>query len=390
MGSRHPATVYRLLILTVALIVYGSLYPWHFQFAGAPANPLPVLLHSWPTVWDRFALRDAVVNLALYLPFGAAAMWALPRRVPRAVWAAGALLGAMALSTGMELTQVYVPGRVCSLFDVLCDTAGAAAGIALALVYHPARAGGPKRAAIPAASLPILALFAGYQLYPFFPILSQARLLHGVEGLLGAVGFSLHEVWCCGAEWFAALVVLKVVFDAAAGGAAGRWLPAAAALCLPLRMAIPGRTLALDEVLGAALGCLAWTLARRSVRLRAAVWLLGAAIVLRELAPFHFKAAPSAFQWIPFRPSLDSERLSALVILARKAFDYGAMVWLLRVNGVSWARAGAAVAGALAVLEAVQRWLPGRTPETTDAVLALLLTFFLWSLDNFQRRRGLA
>jgi hypothetical protein len=66
------------------------------------------------------------------------------------------------------------------------------------------------------------------------------------------------------------------------------------------------------------------------------------------------------------------------------------MAWLLRAGGVSWARAGAAVAGALAVLEVVQRWLPGRTPETTDAVLALSLTLILWSLDNSQRRRGLA
>jgi VanZ family protein len=66
------------------------------------------------------------------------------------------------------------------------------------------------------------------------------------------------------------------------------------------------------------------------------------------------------------------------------------MVWLLAANGISYARAGTAVAAALAVLEAVQRYLPGRTPETTDAVLTIILTAVLWSLNNFQHRRGLA
>jgi VanZ family protein len=40
-------------------------------------------------------------------------------------------------------------------------------------------------------------------------------------------------------------------------------------------------------------------------------------------------------------------------------------------------------------VEWAQRWLPGRTPEITDAVLTLLLAFSFWRLDNFQRGREL-
>ena len=61
--------MYRLLLLVIALIVYGSLYPWHFDFEGSGANPLWVLLHAWPRGIDRFVLRDAVINLLLYLRF---------------------------------------------------------------------------------------------------------------------------------------------------------------------------------------------------------------------------------------------------------------------------------------------------------------------------------
>jgi VanZ family protein len=36
----------------------------------------------------------------------------------------------------------------------------------------------------------------------------------------------------------------------------------------------------------------------------------------------------------------------------------------------------------LAVLEAIQRYLPGRTPESTDSVVALLMALVLWRLSR--------
>jgi VanZ family protein len=320
------------------------------------------------------------VNVLLYLPLGATGLWALSRRVPRAPGIAAVLLGAAALSASLEMLQVYVPGRVCSLCDLLCNVTGAAVGIVVASVYDPASDGRRRFAVIPASGLLLLALFAGYQMYPFFPILSSTRVLRALEHLRLAEEFSRNEVWCCGAEWFAAMLLIGVVLHLR---------PALVLLCLPLRVVVATRTVELHEVLGAGLAWMAWMLLREPVRLRAAVWFLGAAIVLRELAPFHFTAAPSAFTWIPFVPTFDSEWQSALLILFRKAFDYGTMVWLLGASGVSYIRAGAAVAAALLALEAAQRYLPGRTPESTDAVLTVILTISLWSLNNFPRRRGL-
>jgi hypothetical protein len=104
--------------------------------------------------------------------------------------------------------------------------------------------------------------------------------------------------------------------------------------------------------------------------------------VLRELSPFRLLETPQAFSWIPFAAAFDSERQSATVILLRKAFEYGALVWLFRAEGISYARGAVAVAGSLAVLEAMQRYLPGRTPEITDSVLAMLMGLVLWRLSS--------
>ncbi len=248
--------MYRLLLLAIALIVYGSLYPWHFDFNRSGANPLWVLLHARPRGIDLFVLRDAAINLLLYFPLGVAALLAAARRHGRLVAFDAGLLIALGLSASMEMLQIYDPGRTCSLFDVLCN------------------------------------------------------------------------------------------------------------------------------VSGAALALLLWSLLPERKRLAAGSLLLASAILPRELSPFRLAETPHPFSWIPFAATFDSERQSATVILLRKAFEYGALVWLFRTLGISYARAAVAVACSLAVLEAIQRYLPGRTPEITDSVVALLMALALWWLSS--------
>ena len=349
----------RLLLLVVALIVYGSLYPWNLDFDRSGANPLWVLLHAWPQGIDRFVLRDAAINLALYFPLGMAAFLAVVRRHGRLVAFDAALLIALGLSASMEMLQIYDPGRTCSLFDVLCDVSGAAAGAATALVLRPELVSLAHRKPGwhgPAALL-LAACWASYQLYPFFPLLDRTKLRASLNLLAGTASLSAVEVWASAAEWLAAALVLEALL----GRLRPRWLLAAMA-CLPLRLLIAERSVTIGEILGAALALLLWSLLPERKRLAAGSLLLASAIALRELRPFRLAETPHPFSWIPFAATFDSERQSATVILLRKAFEYGALVWLFRTLGISYARAAVAVAGSLAVLEAIQRYLPGRTP----------------------------
>jgi hypothetical protein len=268
---------------------------------------------------------------------------------------------------------------------VVCDVTGAAAGAMAALVFHPeldtlARR---KTGRYGPAGLLLAACWASYQLYPFFPVLTQTKLRASLDLLAGTASLSAVEVWANAAEWLAAALVLEAVF----GRMRPRWLLAAMA-CLPLRLFIVERSVTLSEALGAALALLLWSLLPERKRLPAGLFLLAAAVVLRELSPFRLAMTPQAFSWIPFAPTFDSERQSAAVILLRKAFEYGAIVWLLRTRGISYARAAAAVAGSLAVLEAMQRYLPGRTPEITDSVVALLMALVLWRLSKHTAALG--
>ena len=364
-----------LLLIVIALIAYGSLYPWQFDFTRHP-HALRLLLHNWPHAWNRIVLRDVAINLLLYAPLGALAFLTTRPRRARAAALAAALAVGFVLSASMELLQAYDDHRETSPLDLATNTAGAGAGALLALVFEPAAESlGRRRDAVrsggPAALL--AACWAVFQFYPFFPIFSTSRLRAAMALLLHAPSLNPVEIWAGAAEWFA----LALAVEPLVGRIRTGWLPAAM-LLISTRFFIVTRTAGWSDLLAPPLALALWCAIPSRWRLRAGLCIVLSAIAFRELAPFHWSAHAARFFWIPFSATLESERQSAVVIFLRKAFDYGAAVWLWRVAGWPYLRSGVVVAGALFALELLQRHLPGRTPETTDAVLALLMTLALW------------
>jgi VanZ family protein len=371
--------VLRLLLIVIAFIVYGSLYPFDFHFDRASAGPLFILLHSWPARIDRFAWRDAAVNVLLYFPLGLTAALALARRRPPAVAPLAAMILGIVLSASVEMLQIFDSTRTCSLLDVACNFVGTVTGIGVALIFRreiftiTQRRTGHRGAA---GALLLACCWLGYQLYPFVPRFSRGYLRASIAHLL-ATPVSPVEVCAAAAEWFAFALVMRAV----AGRLKAPWL-LLFMLCLPLRLLIMERTLAPAELLGAALAMLAWTWPAKTSRVRAGAGILAAAIVLRELAPFTFTAPARSMSWIPFAATLNSERLNATLVLLRKVFEYGTLLWLLRASGLRYWTAGASVAAGLMLLEAAQLYLPNRQAEVTDAVLAIILACILWCSER--------
>jgi len=373
--------VRRLLPIVVAFIVYGSLYPFQFDFGRTDASPLAILLHAWPAKIDKFAWRDACVNVLLYFPLGLTAVLVFMRRLPRAAAALATVMLGTGLSASIEMLQIFDAHRMCSLLDVACNFAGTVGGVCAALIFRQEifeitrRRQGHRGAG---GALMLAGCWAGYQLYPLIPLFSRGRLRANVARFL-ATPISMVEVGASAAEWFAFALVMRAV----AGRLKAPWL-LLAMLCLPLRLLIMERTLAPDELIGAGLAMLLWTYPAEGSRVRAGAGMLAAAIMLRELSPFEFTAPARAMSWIPFAATLDAERLNAALVLLRKAFEYGTLVWLLRASGLRYWSAGMSVAAALVLLEAAQRYLPNRQPEITDAAIAGILACILWGSE----RRG--
>jgi hypothetical protein len=114
---------------------------------------------------------------------------------------------------------------------------------------------------------------------------------------------------------------------------------------------------------------------------RAAPVLLAGALVLAEFSPFHFGPA-RAFGWVPFRGLFHATWQDGFVVLFRKSFWYGSTLWLWHAAGYRLAVTTVITAASLFLLERVQVYLPGRTPEISDSVLAIIMGLLLWLLRD--------
>ncbi|UUX95998.1 VanZ family protein [Aquabacterium sp. J223] len=129
-ATAHRSASLPMALAAAALIAYASLYPLT-GWTGRPGTPWAELLAlPWPTRRIPF---DVWANLLGYAPLGALLAAGVLRRAgqgPAAVLLA--TLMAAALSYALEVVQHFLPQRVPSSLDWTLNTAGAAAGGALA------------------------------------------------------------------------------------------------------------------------------------------------------------------------------------------------------------------------------------------------------------------
>jgi VanZ family protein len=205
-----------IFLITILLIVYGSLYPFDFHAGRVAAGPVWVLLHAWPTTLNRSEIRDIAINILIYLPIGLFGVLYLGKGKPRPATSLLTILLALALSVSMELIQFFDDTREVSLVDVMTNVAGATLGVFLAYLYGRslvrimARPG--MRAAFhPSGAMLLLFSWIAYQIYPVFPQVS----LYVVHAKLVALGDNLvlPVVPAIGAavDWLAVAQLLEVV-----------------------------------------------------------------------------------------------------------------------------------------------------------------------------------
>jgi VanZ family protein len=126
-----PTSSALLAIIAAALIAYASLYPltgWDHPAGWAAWREVQL---PWPR---RSTTFDTVSNVLGYVPLGALALIAFVRGSGWPVVAAfaGAILVGAGLSLSMEVLQNFLPRRVPSALDWVCNLAGTVAGAMLA------------------------------------------------------------------------------------------------------------------------------------------------------------------------------------------------------------------------------------------------------------------
>jgi VanZ family protein len=111
------------LAVWVLLLAYASLYPL-----------LPLRAPSLESIFEAVSLpryltrSDVVFNIVAYIPFGTLACLLLRQREANARAIVTAIGAGAAFSTLMEVAQLFIPGRVSSLLDVISNSLGTTLG----------------------------------------------------------------------------------------------------------------------------------------------------------------------------------------------------------------------------------------------------------------------
>ena len=376
----------RLFVLICGLILYGSFYPWEFHFGGSLWLAVLRVFHDWPQQLTASILKDMALNVVVYIPLGLTAYLsgAPGFRWTRALWP---IAFGFALSLFVESLQSFLV-RSPSGMDLLCNTLGSAAGVAIAAAYESAISRWFERlthsAMRPSSALMMLIIFVGHYAMPLST--NSIRLLttyHRPPML------PQHWDWTEFGNSLAAWLLASRLAEAVAGKL--RWafpsMLAALVVALLSRAVSPNLLFTWPMLAGAVIGVAIWKVFEstappspsrgegRLYALLALSWL-----VADGLRPYTFIAHQS-FDWIPFRAMLGVDWTDAITSLLSKAWMYGAAFWMWERAGLSRPRALAALLLVLAAIEFAQMYLPGRVSTMTDLAMGAIAAGLLWSIE---------
>ena len=202
--------------IIVAVILYGSLYPFTFYQPEGGVGPLRNLVRSWAETPGR---GDFVANIFFYLPLGVFGSLAFAgsgrtfRRILLVAFAGGLL------STTMELAQYYIAGRVSAADDVYANLIGTVLG---AIVGN--FAGGDflwlQFRDIAANRVPclLLGLWLIYRLYPYVPTIDLHKYWDALKPVVFHPRPTGYDLFRYTAIW---LTVGSLIEQLVGGGAGG-------------------------------------------------------------------------------------------------------------------------------------------------------------------------
>ena len=376
--------MFRLALLFVAFIVYGSLFP--FTDWRTPDTELFTFLLHWPQSVER---ADIVQNVLAYAPLGLfIVLW---RRQVRSM-ASPLLIACIAgtlLSLLMETLQQFEPARTASLSDLAMNALGTFGGALLATLID-ARAASTRRlrdlrdrwlvaGTLPNIGIAALALWFLSQTSPLVPTFDIGQL----RKALAPVWYAVHApdtlrlpvllVYACNV--FAIGLMLRILV------LPGRrpMLPFIALIAITFlaKILVQDRQLSLETICGGGIAfvvVLLWRSKNRNALSIIAIFSLASGVVIGELTP-GLGPLQAEFNLIPLVGQMRT--LSGLEGILEAFWPFFAMAFFARGITSPYRRQAVSLLGALVVcatvfvLEWMQLDLPGRYGDITQVLLAV-------------------
>jgi VanZ family protein len=395
-----------LVFLWGLFIIYGTLLPFRFSTGTEQVSASLQRLRERP--WGSGSRVDAISNVLLFLPWGfLVAVWQAERNASLLASLLVPVLSGAALSASVESVQLFAPGRITSLLDLITNSLGSAlGGVAGWLFARRIWPGLSTRSREMLANRPALACAlaaaAGLTIMGLSPFAVSVQVNELKTAVKSAhpipFGPALdgreapREPWKWGAElltWSLAggLFVQAAREAGRRGGRAVIWAAGACvALCLGieiLQLMIPSRACDMTSVVMALLGAtLGAALVDRTPERALRRWFKPALLIWLAIAALtHWTPPPYAWpemsllraeRFIPFWAyylRTNADALGDVIDQVLLFIPLGIILGVASRRGsiVRAALIGLAIGSAL---ELGQLFLPQRTVEITDALSA--------------------
>jgi glycopeptide antibiotics resistance protein len=378
----------RVFFLTIVLIAYGSLFPFHFVDLDLSH------INWWQWLFDfsaRTTRGDIVGNVLLFVPLGFFGALSIEQAAYARFWCRIVAYGALILlgfvfALVLQLLQLYLPTRVASASDVLSNFAGLLIGVLASRLAFSRWWSHWLQSDLRAAqvSIPLILCFCwlGYLWFPFLPSYSWQNVTESLRGLT-----LWHQL-----TWYG--IVDKLVAWSLFWSYLSKITPwqkqwnhrlAILGIILLGQVLVLRNQLSLINCLGALLSLMLFNRLQQLPR-KVLAWGLLGWLVLKGLLPLEFTDQLQDFHWLPFASFLQGPLWLYSFVLFEKLFYFGAaFYWLQQVVARDW-QAALILASTLFIVEGVQMGLQHRVAEITDPLMALLLSLGLIHIRNLSLR----
>jgi VanZ family protein len=380
--TRSQGIVVGLLLGTLTLIVYGSLYP--FDLTSASQN-LSIGEALAQLSWARAGRGDRVANVLLYVPLGFCLILWLDGRVRRAAGVIATIVIGVALSLSIEVSQVFIDQRVPSWWDVVLNSAGTVIGVIAGVTWHELggrmrsdRVEGDRRDLTAAV---VLFLWLAWRMAPFVLELSLSKL----KSTFMPLGDPYFSTTATFHYWIWWTLLAHIIFALTSVQRGTESLLALIAVVLASCLVVTGHVFVPSELL--ALMLLMPTLLvfdrltpgpRRFILAAAVIGLL----IYDSFVPFQRADTMGRFDLWPFMAWIDAGFPVDWYWLARRACYFAAAVWVLKEWGLSMRATTIAVPVGVLGVEVAQLWALGHQASITEPALALAVAWVMRTLDG--------
>ena len=357
----------KLLFLTAALVLYGSLFPFEFAWpSGAPINQL----FSFSIV-DGRSPGDILGNIVLFIPIGFLGAMLSMEGAGYLKRLAMLFVGGLLLAGAAQVLQLFVPSRDPTFADIVWNMVGLTLGIVglRALSANKFLAHFPS--GLPSFPLALVMLWVLAEFIPLIPSIDFQQFKDSLKHFFFGGGLSIGRILLSGAS---VLLLAEALVRVLGMRRTQLWLIPILITGVFLKVIVVAVYLDASVTLGWVVGALVWLIMVWSGvkdRLSLSALFLLVALIIGALEPFRFSFEPSRLNLLPFSSFLEGAMLANARELLTKFFLFSGLLWLAQSRVKNLISITIGLACIVFALELSQIYVEGRTASIDDALLVL-------------------